>query len=183
MQMEKLKNSIRTTHINMNKNISLGEDINMRSIIGLSTILSFYILLTSCSVGMAVSGKENQNTSILFPGVPRTAVISRLGPPETSTLDEEGNYIESYLFVKGNEPSAGRAIGHGVMDVLTLGLWEIIGTPIELAAGSESYTRVIIYYDSNEKIKETQLVDVEKGIASTSQNEGNKTGGMINQGN
>jgi len=27
MQMEKLKNSIRTTHINMNKNISVGEDL------------------------------------------------------------------------------------------------------------------------------------------------------------
>jgi len=145
------------------------------------SILSLYVFLTSCSVGMALSGKENQNSSILFPGVPRTAVISRLGPPETSTLDEDGNYIESYLFVKGNEPSAGRAIGHGVMDVLTLGLWEIIGTPIELAAGSESYTRVIIYYDSNEKIKNTQLVEVEKSKASTSQIEANKTGGMVNQ--
>jgi hypothetical protein len=30
-----------------------------------------------------------------------------------------------------NEPSAGRAIGHGVMDVLTLGLWEIVGTRLK----------------------------------------------------
>jgi len=32
----------------------------------------------------------------------------------------------------GGEPSTARAIGHGVMDVLTFGVWEIVGTPIEL---------------------------------------------------
>ena len=39
--------------------------------------------------------------------------------------------VDLYEYEIGNKPSAGRAIGHGVMDILTLGLWEIIGTPIE----------------------------------------------------
>ena len=59
----------------------------------------------------------------------------------------EDGWIDTYLLVKGNESSAGRAIGHGVMDVLTLGLWEVIGTPIEAVAGTEKHDRFVIYYD------------------------------------
>ena len=150
------------------------------------------MLLSSCAVGMAASGKKNLDTSILFPGAPRSAVILKLGAPETSTVDEEGNYVESYLIIEGNEPSSERAIVHGVMDVVTLGLWEVVGTPIELAAGSESSSRVVIHYDSNQKIRDIQFVDgeiVEESTGKIDSNEtaeqigGNKTGGIINQNN
>ncbi len=49
-----------------------------------------------------------------------------------------------YQYEVGNEPSAGRAVGHGVMDVLTLGLWEIIGTPIEAVQG-DKYELTVTY--------------------------------------
>ena len=39
--------------------------------------------------------------------------------------------IAKYHYTIGNKPDAGRAIAHGAMDVLTLGLWEVIGTPVE----------------------------------------------------
>ncbi len=141
------------------------------------------MMLSSCAVGMAASGKKNMDTTILFPGAPRAAVISKLGPPETSTVDEEGNYVESYLIVKGNEPSAGRAILHSTLDDMTLGLWEIIGTPIELIAGSESYTRATIYYDSDLKIRDIQFVEVETNEDPTGQIESNQTGGIIELNN
>jgi hypothetical protein len=48
----------------------------------------------------------------------------------------------------GNEPSAGRAVGHAVMDVLTLGIWEIAGTPIEGFQG-EKYRATVIYGDDD----------------------------------
>ena len=52
----------------------------------------------------------------------------------------DGNkQIEIYEIEIGNEPSAGRAIAHGTMDILTLGLWEFIGTPIEVTTGEKSY--------------------------------------------
>lgn len=47
------------------------------------------------------------------------------------------------------------------MDVLTLGLWEVIGTPIELAAGSEKHDRFIIYYDEDNKIHRVERIYVE----------------------
>jgi hypothetical protein len=47
------------------------------------------------------------------------------------------------------------------MDVLTLGLWEVIGTPIELAAGSEEHDRFIIYYGEDNKIHRVERIHVE----------------------
>jgi len=57
-----------------------------------------------------------------------------------------------YEYQIGNEPSAGRAIGHGVMDVLTLGLWKVVGTPIEGVQG-ETY-HATITYDRDDKVVE-----------------------------
>lgn len=117
------------------------------------------MLLSSCSVGMAVSGKEEMNTSIVYPGVPREAVISRLGEPESSITDEEGNFIDTYIIVKGNEPSSTRAVVHGTLDVFTLGLWELMATPIEVVEGVETKSQLVIYYDSEKRIREIQSTD------------------------
>ncbi|HHJ17118.1 MAG TPA: hypothetical protein ENJ80_10520 [Gammaproteobacteria bacterium] len=111
---------------------------------------------------MAMSGEEQKDTSILFPGSPRAVVIAKLGPPETSTKAEKGEYIDSYLITKGNEPSTGRAVAHGALDVVTLGLWEVIGTPMEMGAGQEKVSRYIIYYDTEERIKDIQKIDTSK---------------------
>ena len=48
----------------------------------------------------------------------------------------------------GNEPAYGRAAFHGTMDLLTLGVWEIIGTPIEASAGKTS--KVTVVYDEDD---------------------------------
>lgn len=119
-------------------------------------LLISLMFLSSCSVGMAVSGKEEMNTSVVYPGVPRQAVISRLGEPELSVTDEDGNKIDTYTIVKGNEPSAARAVMHGTLDVITLGLWEVMGTPMEIIEGQESHSQLIIYYDSEDRIKDIQ---------------------------
>lgn len=56
--------------------------------------------------------------------------------------------IATYEYIVGNEPSTGRAVGHAAMDVLTLGVWEIIGTPIEAMNQGEKIN-VTIRYDSD----------------------------------
>ena len=122
-------------------------------------LLLFILLLSGCSVGMALSGKEEMNTSILYPGVPRQAVISRLGEPLSSNIDEEGHYIDAYNLVRGNEPSSTRAVVHGTLDVFTLGLWELMATPIEVVEGIETKSEIVIYYDSEERIKRIRSMD------------------------
>jgi len=80
------------------------------------------LLLQGCSVGMAASGHEQQDTSIAFPGSNRSVIVSKLGPPETSQKLEDGRIQDSYLIKKGNEKSSGRAWAFAGLDLLTLGL-------------------------------------------------------------
>lgn len=122
--------------------------------------LFFCLALSSCSVGMALSGEREKDVSILTPGTPQAVVRAAIGPPEDVLIDTgdhgEKLAVDTFKICRGNEPSIGRAIGHGIMDVLTLGIWEAIGTPIE-AIGTEEECRLItVYYDEDQKVKEVK---------------------------
>ena len=109
-----------------------------------------FLSLTGCSVGMAMSGKPDPNISVLEIGQSRDIVILNLGQPTRTSATEEGRTDVFYL-ERGNQQSVGRAAGHAAMDVLTFGLWEIIGTPIEGFTGDEFM--LSIEYDGNNKVK------------------------------
>lgn len=47
--------------------------------------------------------------------------------------------------------------GHIVADILTLGLWEIVGTPVEIAA-QDKLTTYVIYYGKEGKIEKVETV-------------------------
>ena len=80
----------------------------------------------------------------------------------------------SYEYEIGNEPSAGRAIGHGVMDVLTLGLWEVAGTPIEGMQGEKK--RLAVTYDDKDIVTHVGSVAAPRKQQQP-QNKGNGTSG------
>lgn len=82
----------------------------------------------------------------------------RSGPPESTTKDAEGNTVDSWMIIKGNAPSGGRAAMHAGLDVFTLGLWEVIGTPVEMGAAGEQHTRYIVTYDKDNKVKDMQAI-------------------------
>lgn len=126
-----------------------------------SVCLVLVIFCSGCSVGMALSGNKQKDTSVFYQGADRSFVQAKVGLPDAAVQDKDGNWIDTYLIVEGNEPSAGRAVAHGAMDVLTLGLWEVVGTPIEAAAGSEEHDRFVIYYDQNQKIEKVERIHVE----------------------
>ena len=134
----------------------------MRKLIYFAVLLLMPFVATGCSVGMALSGKETKDTSVLTVGASRDTVIARLGPPQTTMTDSDGTLIDSWDIVKGNQPSVGRALAHGAMDVLTWGLWEAVGTPVELAAGQEKHTIYTVRYDADSKIKNMSVSDYAK---------------------
>ena len=101
-------------------------------------------ILSGCSVGMALSGSENPDLSVVREGATRWEVESQLGSPIQTSHLGNGRRLDTYRYEIGNEPSAGRAIGHGVMDVLTLGSWEVVGTPIEGVQG-EKFNLYVTY--------------------------------------
>ena len=120
------------------------------------------LLLSGCSVGMAMSGEEQKDASIAYPGAPRTAVIAKLGPPEATTTNDDGTFTDSWIVVKGNKSSGGRAAMHAGLDVLTIGLWEVVGTPLEMGASHEDRRRLIVTYDHNQNVVTSQAIPIAK---------------------
>ena len=122
-----------------------------------AALLDCSMALQACSVGMAASGHPPQDTTILFPGSNRAVIIAKLGPPETSEVLPDGTRKDSYLIRQGNEASSGRAWAFAGLDLLTLGLWEAVGTPYELAQ-KEHDSRVIITYSPDGQVQDVQKI-------------------------
>lgn len=121
-----------------------------RHLIATLLTASICIPAQACSVGMAMSGSENPDLGAIRVGASRGEVELHLGTAIKTTPLPDGRRADVYQYEIGNEPSAGRAVGHGVMDVLTLGIWEIVGTPIEAVQG-ETY-HATITYDEGDRV-------------------------------
>ncbi len=125
----------------------------MRRLYLLVAVVSICSLTTGCAVYMAANQPGNKNFDLLKPGMPRDAIISEFGAP-ISTEEKDGEKTDVYKFVQGypQGEKAFRAVGHGTMDVLTLGLWEVIGTPAEgIMHGKDVALKVL--YDKDNKVK------------------------------
>lgn len=122
----------------MNKNYSLLAAL----------LLSLAFSTSSCSVYMAAAGDEEPNLSNVHRGASRGEVELSLGHPTAVSVAEDGSTIATYQYTIGNKPSVGRAVGHGVLDVLTFGIWEVVGTPIE-AFNQGDVKNVTVTYDAS----------------------------------
>lgn len=151
-------------------------------------VVLMLIVNSGCSVMMAMTGKREPNLSVLNVGQDRGIVVLNLGNP-VQTFSKDDMTVDVYEVQFGNAPSGGRAVGHAVMDVLTFGGWEIIGTPVEAVQGKTE--TITIQYDKNNKIvsvnsvqgaaqktekKEAEAPKVESVQAST-----NFNGGSVNK--
>ena len=99
-------------------------------------------LLSGCSVGMALSGKQQPELGVVRVGATRGEIELQMGAPVQTLQESANSRIDVYEYEIGNQPSAGRAVGHAVMDVLTWGLWEVVGAPIEAFQGDKMYLQV-----------------------------------------
>ncbi|MBI4642541.1 MAG: hypothetical protein HY790_08135 [Deltaproteobacteria bacterium] len=118
-------------------------------------IILAVLLLAGCSVGMALYGHSEPDLRNIQVGKDRKEVESYLGKP-VKTKTEDWRTIAVYKYQVGNEPAPARAGMHAILDVGTLGLWEFIGTPIELIKGSTR--RLTVIYGPDNKV-----VEIKKG--------------------
>jgi hypothetical protein len=81
---------------------------------------------------MAAKQPGMKDLSVLQPGVPRGRVIAELGPPLTTHPTDSGG-MDVFAFKQGYSRSTRtvRALGHATGTVMTGGLWEVAGIPIE----------------------------------------------------
>jgi hypothetical protein len=111
--------------------------------------------LSGCSVYMATKQPDAKNVDLFTVGTPRTLMLAEFGMP-AATETKNGRTYEIFKFVNGYTAGAkaGRAVFHGAADVVTLGLWEVVGTPTEgvFFTGDEMVFRV--RYDKDDRIDE-----------------------------
>ncbi len=110
------------------------------------SLVMILLWLTGCSVFMAAEGGEEYNYSLLKEGTPREVILASFGDPGSSETKEDGRIIDTYELEEGDKSKPGVAAGHFVMDVLTIGIWEIAGTTIEANEGRD--VTYVITYDS-----------------------------------
>lgn len=68
----------------------------------------------------------------------------------------DGSLTEIYR-VKRARGSTIRSFAHGVLSFATLGIWNIVGTPIEGFLSSDDYIVFRVFYDNNEKAKKVEI--------------------------
>ena len=109
--------------------------------------------MSGCAVYMAANQPSNKNFNLLKPGMPRDEIIAEFGAPVNSE-EKDGEKTDIYRFVQGYPvgEKAFRAVGHGVADVFTLGLWEVVGTPTEATLHGKDVA-LKIDYDKDKKLK------------------------------
>ena len=122
--------------------------------LGLCTLLIVGTFnITGCSVFMAAKQPEKKDTKMLAVGVPRAVILAEFGAP-VSTVKNGDETVDTFSFKQGYGKAAkfGRMMFHGVADVATLGLWEIIGTPVESGFDGNNIAYQITY-DQNDNVK------------------------------
>ncbi|MBF0624350.1 MAG: hypothetical protein HQL82_06040 [Magnetococcales bacterium] len=131
------------------------------------------LTLSGCSVMLALDGKRDPDMMAVQLGASRGEIELELGPPVRSGTFA-GKSVEIYQYRSGNNPSVNRALFHGVMDVATLGYWEILAAPVEFAAGGAAF-ELAIAYDKEGKVEVLEFV--EKGMTDLKE-ESSSTAGM-----
>ena len=111
---------------------------------------------------MAAKQPSKKDVSVFRVGNPRALILAEFGLPLV-TEEKNGKKVEIFKFVQGYGAGtkAGRAVFHGVADVFTLGLWEVVGTPAEgTFTGNDMAYQVT--YDKDERISEVVLLKAKK---------------------
>lgn len=118
-------------------------------------VMGVVVLAQGCSVAMASKEQTRKDLSILRVGGDRDDIVQVLGAPYMTTRNDDGSCKDVYKLVEDAQSKGAKTlsvVGHAAMDVVTLGLWEIAGTPLELATKQEA-TTFILYYGADNKLK------------------------------
>lgn len=128
-------------------------------------VVAASVLFGGCSAYMAANQPGQKDFSVFKTGTPRDRVLAEFGTPKHSEV-VGGRKSDIFTFTQGYHGAvkAGRAVAHGVASVATLGLWEIIGTPIEgHMNGSELSVRVD--YDAADQVASVASLKGDEEVA------------------
>ena len=113
------------------------------------------LVLTSCSAVKAANQEEAKDLSVLKLYNTRVQIIGEFGPPANTELNTNGQKVDTFSFINGYNAAsrAARSAGHAMADVATLGLWEVVGTPIEGGFNGSKISGQAVYNKADQAIK------------------------------
>ncbi len=132
---------------------------------GFSVVVSLCLMVglfsqSGCAVFMAAKQPPKKDLSVLSVGAPRSLLLAELGQP-VSTDTKDGKRVDLFSFTQGYSKGAktGRALFHGAADVMTLGLWEVVGTPTEVVFSGKKMSFEVTY-DAKDRVE--KISDISK---------------------
>jgi hypothetical protein len=108
------------------------------------------LMLSGCSIAMALHGNPEPNFEAFEVGSTRKQVEIQLGTPASTTSLTDGTKEDTYKYEMGNSPNGARATLYFYYDLFTIGLAEVIFTPIELFQGHDEETKIV--YSSDDRV-------------------------------
>ncbi|MBI2628137.1 MAG: hypothetical protein HYW71_01720 [Candidatus Niyogibacteria bacterium] len=141
------------------KNVKMNGAGSVIILMALGILFMLVLFFSSaCSVSRALNQPEKKNLNILAVGTHRDAVLAELGNPVFSGEENNELYdIFSFTQGYGKGNKVGRAFTHGVLDVASLGLWEVFANPIEGLASGEKI-KIKIIYDKEKKVARVEEI-------------------------
>ncbi len=105
------------------------------------------IELAACGPVMEATRPDPVDVSTFVPGQKRMDVLAEVGNPAASAKDGEDSCDIYRLYTRG-PGGVGKGVaaaGEAVVDVMTLGLSEVLFTPVEAATRNSKHTVVFCY--------------------------------------
>jgi hypothetical protein len=108
--------------------------------------------LSGCSIYMAASQPQAKKISLFKVGTPKSLLMAEFGTPQAK-ITRKGKEYEIYAFETGSHTGvkAAKVGAYAVANVLTLGLFEVVGTPLETLIRSKDMAYEVSF-DKNDLV-------------------------------
>ena len=128
-----------------------------------TSMIAVFLIVGCSATQQAANQPTEKDLSVLEVGTSRDLVILELGAP-AETRVEDGKKVDLFSFTQGYAKGTriARVTGHAVGEVVTLGLWSLIGTPIEQSYNGTVLGYKIIYSSDNLVEESIRLVEKDR---------------------
>jgi hypothetical protein len=129
-------------------------------------LLLLVAVVASCSAVQATKGPESKDFSVLEKGTDRYKVLAEFEEPIITDTARDGRKYDLFKFYQGQHTAvkAGKAVTYGAAAVVTLGLSELVTTPVEGAMGSGAEIKLRVLYDSDDRVDEVEVLQDDRWL-------------------
>jgi hypothetical protein len=112
-----------------------------------TAFVAAYVLAacTGCAVYLAHKGHPGAHLEVLGVGISEQKVEQELGTPSSSDPLGAGKRLSTYRVELTKQPNYARSTVHLLLDLVTLGIWELPGSIYELSSGHRKGDVGIVY--------------------------------------